>query len=563
MRKIDLNDKKAEIRYTNWVSMLIDLIKPQNLYLIGGRGVAKTTDIIAKRSIDIIYDMPRAVIAFVSDTYVNAMTNIIPGVLTGWERNGFLEGKKYHYVIDEKPPEKWGKPVTPSTDYKHTISTRPGTKFLIKSLDRPSANAGISVGHLIGDEAKYHKWQKINKVFPTLRGDRILFQNSHYFEGHTFTTDMPDPLVGEDEWIMGMQSGMNTRQIFDIFQTALIVNDIQYELYCAKEDHLPEAEINNIQIKLNRWLERILKIRRDSTFFYIVSSLANIDVLGFNYILNQYKSMDENYEEFKKAILSVKASLEKGARFYVNLSDKHFYTDGYNYDYYDQYGIRDNIKQTSAGLRYIQENRPLEAGFDSGNMLSLVIGQEQDNGAILRILKSMYTLPPDFITELGAEFVRFFAPHKRKELLLYHDRATNNYAKVKQDHATKLKESIERDRHGKPTGWRVKLMSVAQRNIEHQEEYDLMIDMMSNRNSKLPRLLIDMYECRELKSSIENAPLRKVQNKLKKDKRSEQLPAHRLPMESTNMSDAFKYFVCRPHYLNISKMKRKASFGSI
>ena len=32
-----------------------------------------------------------------------------------------------------------------------------GVSFLIKSLDRPSANAGISTVHLFGDEIKYLK----------------------------------------------------------------------------------------------------------------------------------------------------------------------------------------------------------------------------------------------------------------------------------------------------------------------------------------------------------------------------------------------------------------------
>lgn len=54
MLKVKITNEEAEIRYTNWISLLIELIKPKNLFLIGGRGVAKSTDIIAKRTIDII-----------------------------------------------------------------------------------------------------------------------------------------------------------------------------------------------------------------------------------------------------------------------------------------------------------------------------------------------------------------------------------------------------------------------------------------------------------------------------------------------------------------------------
>ena len=77
MQQNKITTQEADIRYSNWISTLIDLIKPSNLYLYGGRGTAKSTDILSKRTIDIIYDMPRASFAFVSDTYVNLMTNII------------------------------------------------------------------------------------------------------------------------------------------------------------------------------------------------------------------------------------------------------------------------------------------------------------------------------------------------------------------------------------------------------------------------------------------------------------------------------------------------------
>ena len=107
--------------------MLIDLIKPTNLYLVGGRGVAKSTEILAERSIDVIYDMPRSSVAFISDTYVNLQTNIIPAILVGWERKGFYEGT--HYVLDQEPPAHWPMPYVPANFFKHTISTFNGCRM--------------------------------------------------------------------------------------------------------------------------------------------------------------------------------------------------------------------------------------------------------------------------------------------------------------------------------------------------------------------------------------------------------------------------------------------------
>ena len=87
MTKLKLSRENADLKYSNWIATLIDLMKPANLYLIAGRGTAKSTDILAKRTIDIVYDIQRASFAFVSDTYVNLMTNIIPAI---W-KFGFLK----------------------------------------------------------------------------------------------------------------------------------------------------------------------------------------------------------------------------------------------------------------------------------------------------------------------------------------------------------------------------------------------------------------------------------------------------------------------------------------
>lgn len=558
--KNKISPEEFQIRYSNWVAQMIDIIKPKDLYLVGGRGLSKTTDVFAKRSIDIIYDMPRATFMIVADTYVNLLTNIIPELRIGWERHKFLERigtLPGHYVVDREPPQDWARPYTPATEFKHTIHTFNGCKFLNKSLDRPSMGAGVSVQHMFADEFKHQKEKKIKKFLPTLRGDYVKFNKSPFFMGKTFLTDMPNPSDGEDPYILELTKDMNAKQIVHIFYTSIVVNEIELELYTARKEKASPATIDNITRKLNRWKERLNFIRKDSTLFFIASTLANIDVLTFDYLLNNMT----NYEEFKTAFLSIYAGINKDARFYGNFSDKNIYSDGYNYDYYDQFSLNDNISQNSQGLKYIRNNQLLEAGFDMGNMMSLVIGQDQ--GKTYRILKDMYVLVPDWLTGLGKNFVEFFKPHKHKVLELYYDRAANNYAKAKKDNANELKNAIEKDSAGASTGWTVKLMSIGQKNIEHLEEYTLMNQMMSGNNKYLPDLMIDKHECKELISSIRLAPMEKnSKGAIKKIKKSEKLPLARLPMESTNMSDAFKYLMCRRKFLNVVKHKTSTGFGN-
>ena len=558
MSKNRITSKEADIRYSNWISTLIDLIKPTNLYLYGGRGTAKSTDILAKRSIDVIYDMPRASFAFVSDTYVNLMTNILPAILVGWDRMNFFEN--YHYVVDVPPPDHWKKPLVKTFSYNHSISTFNGCKFFLTSLDRPSANAGISVVHHFGDESKYLQWDKLSKLFPTLRGDYALYGHSHYFMGQTFCSDMADPMVGESDWMLRMEKSMDKQQITRIIQAAIILNEINLELYYAEQKNEDLKKIENIKRNRAKWIERVRKIRQDSTFFYIVSSFANADILTLKYFQNLLASL--TFEEFKTYVLSIRKTLEKAARFYGALAEKHFYLDGYNYDYYDRFGIRDNVSQTSAGLKYIQPDKIIEGGYDAGNMMSLVLGQEQGN--IYRVLKGLYTINPESIRELADKFIAFFEPHKRKVLHLYHDRSTNQYHKIKRDFASQLKHDIEYNRAGVRTGWIVQLMSVGQGNILHSDEYNLMNIMMGEKDKRLPKLLIDKFECKELKSQLEITPVTKdSKGNIQKIKKGDKLPPLRLAMESTNFCDAFKYLMCRPKWLAIAKQKRAITFSSL
>ena len=524
------------------------MAKPQNLFLFGGRGVAKTSEILADRTIAVAQDMPRAPFAFVADTYVNLLTNTIPALTTGWERKQFYEG--YHYIMRKQPPSFWPRSVLIPKTWEYSIATSNGAVFFMKSLDRLSTNAGISVVHVFGDEAKYQKKEALDKLFPAIRGDRILFGNSPFFMGKTFCSDLPDPAVGEFDWMFDMEKLMDKDQIIKILQVAFIINDILIELL----DKYPgEKEFKEAIAKsaiLQKWMDRWRKIRFKSTLFYNVSSFANADILTIDYFINSLDSL--GIEGFKTHILGIRKTLSKEERFYNRWNKEvHTYSDGYNYEYYDKFGFRDNIQQTSAGLKYIRSNQLLEAGFDCGNMTGLAIGQEQ--GPKYRILKFLYTIPPDFIPELAKKFVDFFNPHEYKFLQLYADRATNAYSKVNYDTASKLKECIEKQ-DGKATGWVVSIMTKGQRNIGHLEEFNLMSELMGRKNKALPILLIDRFECKELISSIELAPMgTDSKGAIKKVKTSERLPVHKLAMQSTNPSDAFKYLMCRKRFLNAVK----------
>ena len=330
-------------------------------------------------------------------------------------------------------------------------------------------------------------------------------------------------------------------------------------MYNAIKDN-DKRKIGLLRKNLERWTARWIRARKGSTFFLVVSSYVNADVLTSGYFDDALQAL--GIEEFKSSVLSFKATVNKGEKFYVNLGEHHFYDDGTKPGFYDDVAIGEDFEPTSLGLKYVQHNKPLDAGVDFGNMCSMVLGQERGN--YYYALKNLFTLAPKHTRELADQFLEYFKHHKEKRLDLYYDRSGNQNEKVKKDLAGELQSFIEKDGRGGSTGWKVNLMSRNQATIYHAEEYVFMKNMMGGYYKGIPKLKIDRYQCRELKSSMELAKTKMHKNRrtganeILKDKSSEKLPLNRLPMHSTNMSDAFKYLLYRKAWVKLQGGRRRS-----
>jgi hypothetical protein len=543
---VSLNEPFVEGKFNSWVQQMIQLISPKDLLLVAGRATGKTESIMAERSQDICYDMPGSYQILVADTYINALKNIVPTLLKGWERNGWHEG--VHYVTDTRPPSHFKLPYKPPMSYKHTISVFNGCFFNIGSLDQPSGLAGGSYQHIYGDEARVLKSDKLKKITPAIRGEYAMFGHSPFYRGRTFTTDMPNIVLGDDDWILQHEKDMNIEQVKLALQVGIILNELRAQLVNATKQK-DKKSIENIQKNIQRWTERWVRVRKDLTFFYVVSSFVNVDMLTDGYFSDSLKAL--GIEEFKSAILSFKIDIKKGEKFYGQLGEHHFYDDGIISSYYDSVLLTDDIEESSLALRYIDRNAPIDCGVDFGSMCSMVTAQERGN--YLYCLKEFFTLAPESSQELGNKFRNFYKNHNTKILNMYYDRSGNQYAKVKRDWATEVKNAIMFLPDGSSSGWHVNLMSLDQSVITQEEEYNLAKHMMAGTAKGLPALKIDRFSCKHLKSSLELSKIivktdKKGSKSIHKDKSSEKLPIHLLPMFSTNFSDAFKYLIYRPQW---------------
>lgn len=545
---VSLDDTDVQGRFASWLKTVIFLIAPKHLRLIAGRATAKTADIIAERSQNVIYDMPKSYQVLVSDTYVNCLKNIVPTLLEGWNRKGWREG--IHYVTDKRPPSHFKLPYKPVEIYKHTISIFNGCFINLGSLDQPGGLAGGSYQHMYGDEARLLKFSKLKKLTPAIRGEYVMFGHSVYYRGTTFTTDMPNIIDGDDDWILQDEKNMDLDQVKLALEVGLVLNEIKREMISYKQIGDYKA-MEKLKGNLMRWTEKWIRVRKDSTFFYVVSSFVNVDILTEGYFADSLKAL--GIEEFKSAILSLKVNIKKGEKFYGSLGEHHYYDDGVIQSYYDKFSLTDEIEETSLALKYIDHNAKLEGGMDFGDMCSLVLAQPRGN--YLYCLKELHTLAPENEVDMGRKFIDFFKNHKVKILDLYYDPAGNQNSQTKRDWANAIKKAIEFD-NGISTGWVVNLKNVGHSSILHETEFNFAKAFMGEGTKGLPLLKIDKYQCKCLKSSLELTKIkvksdRKGSKSIHKDKSSESLPLALRPMFSTNFSDAFKYLVCRPQYLKL------------
>lgn len=572
---------EVDVRYANWTAQMLSIAMPWSLYWIAGRASAKTVQVLATRVIEAAQDVQGAPFAWVADTFSDLHKNVIPSLIDGLQMQGWLMG--VHYVINQEPPKAWrDRMYNVSTDWKNTMVFFTGFNFTFISLDRPAIGAGRSYVGIFGDEVKYFPEEKFTNLLKAVRGFRLKYGENVWYRSRTLTTDMPNPNhLGEYDWILKLFKQNDKERILLMLRAGFVYNETKRE-YVSERQRLQslkermrsdptlsgevasaERRVQNSERNMKRWELRWRLTRKGTSFALISSSYVNADILGEDWFSDEFA---EGLEGVACNILSIIPKLEASQMFYCNLTLSNFYNDGNINEVIEKHEF--GWEQDCSALRYIDMTRPLDAGMDAGNMLSMVFGQR--TGHVMRVLKELYTLPPMSVRELADKFIYYFAPHKKKLLRLFYDRSMNNYKKVGQDMASQIKKAIEVDADGRRTGWQVQLMSLGQANIPSNQEYRFFMDLLAGRLERpLFRLLIDQYNCPNLKAEMEVTGTAVHTNEktgsslVVKKKTGDKLPTARLPRESTNLTDALKYFTMRKEFLKVWQRGSTSSGSSM
>lgn len=537
-------------RYINQYAMVAALTMAQNFIGILGRASAKTTQFQGMRVKQAVEECPGAPFVWVTDTYSNLHKNVIPSVLEGLKFLGWEKDREF--VIDRIPPIEWQRQMYNIIDkYKQVMTFWNGFSFTFVSLDRPSIGAGRSYVGLFGDEVKYWSEERFTNIRKAVRGYRARYGDSPWYRSLSLTTDMPNPNhLGEHTWIMKLAKLMDKEKVKVLLQTGQVLNETRRR-YAEALQTGDERAIELTRRNMERWEERWVALRRDTTLFMVASTLINADVLGEEFFQEE---LEAGLEGVDTNLLSIPQKLTADQKFYAAMTARDFYQDGTRNEVLERHDY--GWEQDCSVLRYLDPTRPLDGGMDDGNMKSMVFGQQR--GREYRILKEIFTLPPDNERQLADRFLAYFAPHKTKLLRLYYDRAMNNYRRVGTSMMQRIKAAIETRADGTHSGWRVQLMSLGQGDIFSNTEYQFFSALFSRQLSRqLFVLLIDAQNCPNLKAEMENCPIVVAEDKrtgrkdIRKQKKGDKLATHRLPQESTNLTDAMKYMIMRREWVNI------------
>lgn len=442
--------------------------------LIAGRGFGKSFN----NGIDVgmkVEALPRSKGLFLGITYTQILTNTLLPMKTAWEQYfGYIEG--IHYVVGRRPPDHFAKPYHKPEKYDNVVTFWNGTTLVFGSFDRPQLIRGASYDWVIVDEALLIKKDIYDQiVVPTIRPTHPIFKGKPYHLQQSFTSSMPYGAFGA--WLL----------------------DVEQK---AKAD-----AANYFYTEGTSWHNRV--------------------VLGDETILSWYRQMSK----FQYMVEVMNKRLKGfGAVFYPALTEKHWYTESYNYDHIESLGL--SFKQYKKDSRWDHDcdpDLPLIISHDFGVFNCLIVAQEKANEMLF--INTLHTYHPKTLDDLAKDFCKYYAHHKRKLVYQYGDRSGNNRQPNKV--LTYFEQFAEILRQN---GWSVVRKTIA--HVEHLERHRFIINLHNEKYPHLPVIKYNANNCADLRIALESTPMKAD----KKDKSSEGNPSVK-PEHATHYTDAHDYLL--------------------
>ena len=378
---------ETQKQYFNDAQLYPLYMSPRDFVGEMGRGTGKGL-IDATRLIQVFQYMPGSCTGFVSPSYKKCLTNTLPSLLVHWERWGYK--RDIHYTVGKKPWKalKWKDPIFTPQNWENCIGFYNGSVCQIISQDREGASNGLSLDHILIDEAKFVEYEKLkNETFQTNRGNEMYFKNCHLHHGLTITCDTATTKKGS--WFMKYEERMD-KELVKVIE-GLVYLKWQYQQ--RMKAHPERCKYYQAEIQK---LERDLFLLRKNCLLYCrFSSIYNLAVLGEDFIRRMKRDLP-------------------ALTFATSIMCKHIgiTRDGF-------YGsLRENINLYTAPNT--SKLSPLVIAFDANTMINwLVVGQVGIDGK-LYVLKSFY-VKYDTLDTLVSIFNTYYRWHKNRQVFFVFD----------------------------------------------------------------------------------------------------------------------------------------------
>ncbi len=413
--------------HLNVPQLKIGLVDATETYVVAGRGVGKTSGIIAPWEIRRAQEMPRSSGGIVGATFQQLLVRTLPPMLAMWKKMGYEQDR--HFVIGREPSEKfkrlfkWEGPITKPLDSKYAIYWFNGSANVLISQDRVGSSNGLSLQYVAGDEAKLLNKQRFDEeVIPTLRGERAKFGKCTGYGGILFTTDMPT--TAKAKWILDMAAEMDVDQITQIMSNQLLYNLRQRQYMNAEKSEklslhkaLQVLEKRLYSLRLGHKNNPEARNRIISKYYLEASAMDNLDVLGPQYLKRMKGALTDL--QYRTSILNQRLNKIEGG-FYPNFKPEFHGTDWFDYHYLDSFIGRTSIEEDSRQDDGMDKGSPLDVGCDYGVFNCMVTGQRV--GMEYRLFRGFHRYQGEgLLQDVVKDFCKYYKHYPTKVVNYYYD----------------------------------------------------------------------------------------------------------------------------------------------
>lgn len=509
----------------NIPQLLFLMVRAQINYLIWARATGKSTGPLADFSLSNVRDMPRSNGAFYCNTYTDLLQKVLPAVVEGWDKWGFLENQ--HYFIGKYAPDdwKWPRAFRHPRDAKHYISTFNGAGIFLVSGDRSTSN-GFSLDWGAIDEARLQNRDKIKEFILTIRGNAQHFAHLSCHGSILYLTDMPRDSKGK--WLLDAKDQMDEEVINAILMTQIKLNEIRVAYNDMDDENKTIADK-----QIMKYIKMLNDLRKGTTYFSTANTIDNIHALGLDPIRNfraQLSDIEFQISVLNKTILNV----ENG--FYPLLDENIHGYDADDYSYIDGLGITNDIRNAhkyerdcrwDADIDYFA---PLDIACDYNAAINTVCtGQPWDKE--YRVISAFHVKSPQYLVDLAEKWCKYYEPHQRKVVNHYYDNTA-----IGRDANNRVTFAEMWNKVLSSHGWDVKDVYLHQ-SPAHDTRYAMWNQLLAGSDNTIPMFRFNRSNAAQMYKSMAGAGLKQSEGKYKKDKSSER---NKLisPEDATHFSEA-------------------------